>query len=300
MSAPLPHRVDAFGLRFACGFECPGAAPGEGSCPPDVWAAEAATPASLGERARHGHMFEAMPDRLLLKTRLTADFLVADGRRVDVSFKPGADPVAFANLLFGWVSGGLLMQRGVLALHGGAVATAAGAAVFCGDSGVGKSTLVTQLLRFGFPVIDDNIIALDMASPALLAQPGLGSVRLMRDTLDLLGWPVDAAWPLSPIKSKFLVSLPASRRCRTPVPVLGIYFLRRTAQPECVAVAIAERPRLLQAHTFMGRFAPGLGKTQDLFRLWLRVAAEIPMYHLGVPADRCPVRFAEDVASRLS
>ena len=61
-----------------------------------------------------------------------------------------------ANLLFAAVSGALLIQRGLLALHGCSIEAPGGAAIVCGAAGAGKSTLAGFLLRSRVRVLDDD------------------------------------------------------------------------------------------------------------------------------------------------
>lgn len=291
--------VSAFGLRYRSTLPCPGIpqTPFPGAA--DVTVGLGALPADLGAEAVKGHRFEARPQRLLLRTNFIADYLVEDGRSIRLLPKPGARGPEIANLVFGWATGGLLIQRGTLALHAATVATPGGAVAFCGDSGVGKSTLVTLLMQRGLRVIDDNLAALDFRSGAIQVQPGLGSVRLTPDSLALLGRPASGLAALSPQKAKYLLPLAEAERCRTPLPLRRIYVLQRAAAPSRRSLAPAEKLAQLQKHTFVGRFAPGLQQVDVLFRHWLQLAQATRLDALAVPLDRSAQQWADEMAAEL-
>ncbi|MBF0613462.1 MAG: hypothetical protein HQL55_20310, partial [Magnetococcales bacterium] len=196
--------------------------------PPDVHIKVCQVPSDLGEGAVRGAFFQAKPSRLLLTTRLTADYLIEGGNSIQIAPKPESDNAAICHLAFGWATGGLLIQRGILALHGSTIATPSGAVVFCGDSGVGKSTLVGLLLSRGMKILDDNIAALDLDSGQCLVQPGGGSLRLMPDSLDFLQIDSSRLIQFSKRMPKYLYVLNELEFCAHPIPLRKIYFLHRS------------------------------------------------------------------------
>ena len=300
-SSPARHaRFDAFGLAFESEFECPGTWTAPDPTDGDVRIERAEVDASLGPHALHGHRFEARPGELLLRTVTIADFQLSGGTLVRVCPKPDADPVAISDLLTGWCAGGLLLQREVLALHAASIDTPAGAVTFCGDSGVGKSTLVGLLLQRGLRVIDDNIAALRMtATGPITVQPGLGSIRLTPQSLEWLGRSSDGLRPLSRLRGKYLLPLDPAGASRAPRPLRRIFMLERGAAPARHPLAPLQRVEHLQAHHFVARYAAGLGVRRAMFQHLLRVAREIPIERLVVPAERSPQAFADAVARDL-
>jgi len=61
----------------------------------------------------------------------------------------------------GSAMGALLHQRNILALHAGTIAVNGGSVIFCGPSGIGKSTLAAGFRRRGYPnVAGDDVFDL--------------------------------------------------------------------------------------------------------------------------------------------
>ena len=276
----------AFGLRFHSRLDwLPLRRVEDTSSRFDVEVTFGAVPAGLGGEAFKTPRFEAQPGRLLFKTRTIADYLVEDGCRVRVSPRPGAGRLELCNLLFGGVTGGLLIQRGTLALHGCSIETPSGAVVFCGASGTGKSTLAGALLERGFRVLDDNIAALDPRAGEWRVQPGLGYLRLTGDALKLLEKrPRGPCFP-APYEMKYLHFLGAEGFCVEARPLRHIFVLDRACPVLEEPLRGEDKLAAVRRHTFVAPMAPALGMLQHHFRRWIELAHDTPMSRLGRPPE---------------
>ena len=124
--------------------------------------------------------FRFAADEALLSWRDVGAFRVL-GRDL-VEYKPREDvDAALVSLpLLGPVMGVLLERRGLLTLHGSAVALSAGVAVFLGDKGAGKSTTAAALIRAGKSLLTDDIVAIDCGSTPVL-YPAYPQVKLTHE-----------------------------------------------------------------------------------------------------------------------
>jgi len=260
-------------------------------------------PASLGGDAVRGPKFEARPGALLLKTLYIADYLVTDGNHIAVTPKASASPWPIQNLLFGWVTAGLLQQRGILALHASAVEGPFGAVAFCGDSGVGKSTISALLAARGLRVLDDNIAALAFDENGALVQPGLGYVRLGPDSLARVGESPDPRARIDRASvgpGKYVYALPAQQFCASPRRLRLIYVLKRGAGFGQRQLRGREKVDALRDNTFLLRFARGLGSENFLFRQWLDVCRDVDVVELTLTHDRSPDYLANEIFVQLA
>jgi hypothetical protein len=87
--------------------------------------------------------------------------------------------------LLGPVLSWWLESRGWPALHASAVAVGGRAVAFVGPNGGGKTTLTAALLRSGFPLLTDDVLALEAGGEAgdgaILGRPGYPQMRLWPD-----------------------------------------------------------------------------------------------------------------------
>lgn len=149
------------------------------------------------------------PTSCLYRFEGIANFLVDRGATVTVELEPGAVEADMRAFLYGVALGTLAHQRRLIPIHISAILTPGGVWAFTGDSGAGKSTLVTLLSRqTGWPVLCDDVAALDPADPQPLLHAGMHRVKLWQDSIDLLGVGDSEAYQDSYREGKFHVSLP--------------------------------------------------------------------------------------------
>lgn len=82
------------------------------------------------------------------------------GKRIVVCPQPGADEKKVRLFILGTCMAVIMMQRGILPLHGSAVVIDGWAYAFVGHSGAGKSTLSAALASRGYPLLTDDVVAL--------------------------------------------------------------------------------------------------------------------------------------------
>lgn len=120
--------------------------------------------------------------------------------------------------------GALLMQRGIVLLHGNAL-TKNGKAIIClGESGIGKSTLAYSLMLQGWQVLADDIVALSKNFKVL---PGIPRIKLWQDSLDSFN--IDSL-KLTPIRekiNKFVIAKDNLKISNNEYEIKKIYILKR-------------------------------------------------------------------------
>ena len=218
------------------------------------------TPETLpAAQLRHG-IWEASPGDFLLRVRGTARYRVTDGREIVVEPHDDADPGDVRAFLVGSAMAALLQQRGIVTLHASAVQTPAGAALFAGPSGIGKSTLLAALVKRGHTMLADDVagVVLDARNrPVVLsAYPG---VRLWTPAMSRLGWKAGPAEQRDARgRDKHLVRVDRFGDVRTP---LHRIFVLTTHNRECIDIeplAPAAGFEALVRATYRWRFALGL------------------------------------------
>ncbi len=133
-------------------------------------------------------LWQSTATEFLLDVPRVARFLVSQGRFISIapdSSPPDVDQIRLH--LLGSVFAALLQQRSQFALHASAVYSPKGATLFVGRSGAGKSTLATGLGQRGFPLICDDIAAIQCpedATPHVL--PAAPLTRIWRDSAEQL------------------------------------------------------------------------------------------------------------------
>jgi hypothetical protein len=195
-----------------------------GHGPPDVSIRCGIVPEFILDPVGQGVLYQAVGDRFLLNIPHVARYLVCSGREIIVNVCPGANDQAVQLFLLGVCLGVLLHQRGVLALHASAVATARGALLFSGISGSGKSTLALALHEAGYPVLTDEIAAIRLSGDAPMVQPGNPFLVLWNDAMRKMGVDPDAFERARPELAKYIFPL-GEGFASSAVNVAAVYVL---------------------------------------------------------------------------
>ena len=286
MSRP-PRDYGAYGLRVRSPFAvapCTTPLAGPPGGEPDVTVRIGTTPAALPAPVDKGAFWEAAPGACLITVPGCARFLITGGRDVLVEPRGGNDHdvgVQLTPLVFTTV----LQQRGVITFHACAVETGAGAVLFAGRSGSGKSSLLAALVERGYAMLADDAAGVAPASNGRpVALPALPRLKLWADTLDALAWRGRARGKVREEMEKYLV--PEERFRNEPQVVRAVCILesRRQEGIEVEALPVAAAFRQLWAHTYYKRRLHGLGQQPAHFRTLTAMVERLPIMKVTRPA----------------
>ena len=180
-----PASWTAWGLRIRSAIPLP-FAPGAPVVEPDVVVSRGSVPSANGASAGPPCPWESAPGVFRLEVGGVARYLVREGREITVE-PAGGDEAALGAFLLGPVMAACLQQRGIVTLHASAVATDAGAVLFTGRSGAGKSVLAATLVERGHHLLADNVAGVVLGAgghPEVL--PAFPEVRLWADAVEAL------------------------------------------------------------------------------------------------------------------
>lgn len=192
---------------------------------PDVTIRYGSVPDSLHNATMIRVCTQVRPGQFLFILEHVAKYLVEDGHCITIEPAPGVNDDVIRLFLMGTVWSALLLQRGLLPLHGSAIRVKDGAVVFSGPSGKGKSTLAAFLMDRGYPVIADELCALVVAenSPPLLL-PGFPQIMLWADSLRKLAKDLRNMAPVRQDLEKYIL-LPGNNTVQEALPMKRLYIL---------------------------------------------------------------------------
>ena len=167
------------------------------------------------------------------------------GQRITVWTHPDCEPYTASNLLSGAAAAVVLMQRGELVLHAGAVAGAQGAVVICGDQGSGKSTMVSALARSGLPFVCDDVARITVNDGVPVCARGPARTKLWPDSCAVLGVDPTTLPLVHQGHDKRSLDLEATDAEWTPVRALVLVDPDITEPSE--GVSAARLPQLIRA-----------------------------------------------------
>lgn len=186
------------------------------------------------------------------------EFLVeGSGREIWATWPASSTPEDTVTYLLGPILGFVLRLRNITSLHGSAVVIAERAVVMVGPPGAGKSTLAAAFGWLGYPVLSDDVAALDERDGQWYVRPAYPQVRLWPESVKLLFGSADALRPLTPNWNKRGLSLLEHGYCfeKRPHPIAAVYVLGERAdraEPHIERMHGRELLRTLLANTYVG------------------------------------------------
>ncbi len=137
--------------------------------------------------------------------------------------------------LLGPVFGFILRLRGITCLHASVVAINDQAIAIIGVAGAGKSTTAASFAKMGYPVLTEDVAALDDEGDRFYVRPGYPVIRLWPSSVEMLFGAPDALPLMTPNWDKRYLDLTREgfRFQNEPLPLGAIYFLQeRSDDPD--------------------------------------------------------------------
>ncbi|NOZ06697.1 MAG: dephospho-CoA kinase [Chloroflexi bacterium] len=197
----------------------------------DVHIYEGAAPPALDSPNLRKIFYQANKNRWLMTAEHIAGarFLVREGREIVVERTSADHDDVLRLFLLGSCMGALLFQRGTVPLHGTAVATKRGAVVIAGGIGAGKSTLALTLHQRGYPILADDISAVNRRTDGTpVIESGFPRLKLWADTCRRFAIETDDLPRIRPELEKFHYPLKKGAFCAEPQPLRAVYLLSPT------------------------------------------------------------------------
>lgn len=285
----LPVQYEAYGLRWLSQFQMPelqivqNSNQDAGDIDVHIQSADLTT---LWKAWNVGNEnFVSRDGSLFFRIEDAGIFLIEQGRRIIVNPKQNADEKKVRLFILGTCMAVIMMQRGILPLHGSAVVIDGWAYAFVGHSGAGKSTLSAALASRGYPLLTDDVVALTWdAGGRAIVSPGYPQQKLWQPSLDGFGMKEENYATVHAEITKYAIPVQHYFHERA-VPLAGIFELN--PKPDDVRKPIQltqvhglERLHLLCTHTFRSTLVARQGLAQWLFETVSRLSASIEINRL--------------------
>ncbi|WP_141521691.1 hypothetical protein [Novosphingobium sp. PC22D] len=264
------------GLHVASDLVLPGVIAREDDCiPAEITIAEGPVPESLPAPTSRGPNWEIAGDRLLIRIPDIITMLLQGGNRITYRLAPGRSPRDGAIFVSGTGFGLLMHQRGLCVLHASAVRVGGRAALFCGRSGAGKSTIAAALGQAGHAFVADDQCAISgIAEGAPLVHADGRAMKLWQQAIDRLAPSQQPEQAVREGLSKYYVPVPLA--AIEPLPLVAVYLLTDAKGTDGLSIArcsLADAAQAIRANAYR----PPVIKKMGQEGLYLQAAAAI--YH---------------------
>jgi hypothetical protein len=282
MSAP-PFLYRAYGLTIRSDLALPELASGGEGVGADV-VVRLGTVEAADELPRIGNTtVRLVPEGMQLAYPGVARFLVREGREIVVAPEAGTDERDVRLSLLGPVLAVLLHQRGLLVLHGSAVALGDVAVGMLGHAGAGKSTLAAAFLAAGHRPLADDLTVVDLSASPPSALPGFPQLKLWPQSVTALGGDPEALPTLGAQVVKRARRL-AEGFAPEPLPLRRLYVIADGERVEIAPLTGQEALVELVRHSFCAALLPSTGQGEH-FRQCAALLRALPLQRLARPKE---------------
>jgi hypothetical protein len=220
-------------------------------------------------------------DRLHCSCSLTGTFVV-DAAAGSIQAQPEADRGTdgmWEHRMVGTAVPLLLAERGDLVVHAAAVETEAGAVLFVGPPGRGKSTLALTAPAVGLRVLAEDGVDVDGDG---VVWPGPRGVRIRRDVVDALALEPRSVPGVTP-SGKATHFIPDALYAHEPVRLGAVVLLAKRSRDGLLAEPLepaAAVPALVPSLIFGGS-----DRLAQAFGLACRLVERVPVFRAAMPDD---------------
>lgn len=179
-------------------------------------------------------------------------FLIKEGKEIVIDTVEDFLEKVLRNLLLGAAFGLLLHQRGLMVLHGNSVAINGCGVCFIGNRGYGKSTISAALYFKGYPIVSDDVTAIQFVDSQPYLIPGYGRIKLWADSLTALGLQPQDLPLVHPNfdKREYLID----KGDLKPAPLKYVYILGGATEPAIEPLSPSEALFKIMQNCYCTRF----------------------------------------------
>ena len=217
-----------------------------------------------------------------------AIFMIRNGNEILVSKTENALEDQLRLYILGTCMGTTLIQRGILPLHGSAIAIDGKVYAIVGESGAGKSTLASAFLKKGYKLLSDDVIPVTFnADNEPIVIPAYPQQKLWIESLHQFGMNSDNYQPIAERETKFAIPVQSSF-FEERLPLAGVFELVKMENEEIEIEPIQNLERFypIYNHTYRNFLFVGLGLMDWHFSTTTKILSKIDLFQIRRPVTR--------------
>jgi hypothetical protein len=229
--------------------------------------------------------FMISPDEFTFFIAHLAKFSIQNGSRIVIEPYKNADLQTIRAYLLGMGLGILLIQKGLIPVHGSAVTVAGKAVIFTGNNGAGKTTLCSWFQKYGYGYLADDISAIKFDNCRKpMVQPGFSQQRVCENTAAKLNLNVRELPQASMHDDKYIIDNKRLFISR-PAPLQSIVEIMgaENSRPTIRKITGIEKIHYLMRNIYCAGIYQGIGFNNEFFESCLQIVKQINIYQLQRP-----------------
>lgn len=258
---------------------------------PDVIINYGIMPEKVKKAIREGksHLFEKKEAWFDIKG--VADYYIRNGNTIIVEPYPDANEQYIKTYILGSAFGMLLIQRNIVAVHGGTIVIGNRAVIFTGDSGTGKSTLTAAFKDKGnFFIADDVSVTGAYKDSNLKIFPGYPQQKLCRDAMIKMGYDINKFTLVDEGRGKYVI--PVNKGFYREPLQLGAIFVLTKGEADSIEVNEIrgiEKIKILLDNIYRIEITDYTGIDREYFKKCFEIAKGVPFFSIRRPENKFSV-----------
>lgn len=228
-----------------------------------------------------------------------ATYYIKNGKEIVVEPYRNIDDHYIKTYILGSAFGLLLIQRNIVAIHGGTVVIDDKAIICTGDTGAGKSTLTSALRLNGAKLVADDVSAIGIKDE-IMVYPAYPQQKLCGDALKKLGHNTSEFIRIDEGRDKYAIPSKAGF-ISEPVKLSTIFEIsvKEVEEVNINELKGSEKMNTIMKNIYRGYVNQIVGLDRAYFRKLLRITKDINVYRITRPKDKFTVNeqivFIEDL-----
>ena len=222
-------------------------------------------------------------NQLNLHIKGIADFQVCDGEKIYWhDLQKEFIPSQVRAYILGSAIGAILIQRGNTVIHANALTKDSKTIICAGNGGDGKSTLAYSLMRQGWKLLSDDLVAL---SDDFCVLPGIPRIKLWDDAISYYGIEKNTLKRVREDMNKYQLTGDCVNSVYTKCKINAIYVLDKNKDTNVKSEISSQKEKFLRVHNHIYRplYVNGLHKGANYFKKLTKLIKQIPVYKLSLP-----------------
>jgi hypothetical protein len=247
-------------------------------------------PSHIENPTYEGAASQAGGNKYLLKIRNVATYFLEkkeDQYQITIEILEGVEMSEVRIFVLSSMLGALAHMQGFLPLHASGVVVNGKAILFCGKSGLGKSTLCAALYQKGYDFVTDNLAAIfidEHGKP--MVHPSYSHFRLWEDSLKKLGEFSNDIIKMRDAVEKYNLILEDQLQ-EGAIPLHKIYHLNHRFENKITIEPMKGRQKadIIVNETFRIKLLNGLGRHEHYFNLLNQICSKTEVAKIYRPVD---------------
>lgn len=252
-------------------------------------------PSEISKRIKDGEVASYNSNESWFYIKDVGKYYIHSGDSILVEADKNFSKTALKAYILGSSLGFLMIQRNIIAIHGGCISINNKAVIITGDSGAGKSTLTTFLRESSYGFISDDVSSLNSVyenkNHKIVVQPAYPQQKLCRDTMLNFNYLLSEYKIVDEDREKYIIPLIDSF-INKPIELRAIFELQVYDGDDVVISEVigAEKIKIFMKNIYRGWVFAYYNIPKDYFKLCLNTISNISVYIIKRPRDKFTVK----------